>query len=242
MKKPSLFDLLVPVAVTVVMLAGISATASARNADIRFQNGKMSVNLKDTPLIDILSRLEKEKNIQFACNESLLETPISVAFKNLPLEEGLQRILAFLNYSLMFDRHRQVRGITIVGFAENYVPKHPATTKTKPVAGAARGRAGSNSSAPRLDSSDELPQPDPATASSVTEREEFKIIKNSSPPGGVTTKTDILSPDPDPDAFKVIKNSPPPGESSPSPKGKTKPKPASDNFEIIRNAPPPGNG
>jgi hypothetical protein len=240
MQKPSLFGLLVSMAVIIVMLAGISATASARNADIRFQNGKMSVNLKDTPLIDILSRLEKEKNIQFACNESLLETPISVAFKNLPLEEGLQRILAFLNYSLMFDRHQQVSGITIVGFADDYEPRHPAAMKTMPVAGAARGRAGSNRSAPRLDGSDELPQPDPATASSLAEREEFKIIKNSPPPGSVTTKSDTVLPDPDPEAFKVIKNSPPPGESSPSPK--PKPKPASDNFQIIRNAPPPGNG
>jgi len=38
-----------------------------------------------------------------------------VTFNDLPIEEGLKRILTNLNYSLMFDKKNKVAGVMVMG-------------------------------------------------------------------------------------------------------------------------------
>ncbi|MCP4109532.1 MAG: hypothetical protein GY749_29095 [Desulfobacteraceae bacterium] len=78
----------------------------------------LSVHFDKVPLKLIFEKIGKEKGVWFGGDEAIFEEKISVQFKELSLEEGLKRILAFMNYSLMFDQDGKLNGVVIVGKRE----------------------------------------------------------------------------------------------------------------------------
>jgi type II secretory pathway component GspD/PulD (secretin) len=82
---------------------------------VRVQGGLLSVNLKDTSLLEVARDIEKQSGIWFRGDETLFQENISVTFNDLPLEEGLKRILTNMNYSLVFDNKHKVAGVMVMG-------------------------------------------------------------------------------------------------------------------------------
>ena len=78
--------------------------ASREDIDLTIHGEVLSAKLRGIPLKIILEKLERERGIWFRGNKSLLDEAITVQFTDLPLEEGLNRILASMNYSLVFNR------------------------------------------------------------------------------------------------------------------------------------------
>jgi hypothetical protein len=74
----------------------------------------MSVDLKDASLISVARDIERQAGISFKGDESLLEESVSVAFTDLTLEQGIKRILATLNYSLLFDNRGEISEVMIM--------------------------------------------------------------------------------------------------------------------------------
>ena len=70
---------------------------------------------RDHRLLEVARDIEKQSGVWFRGDETLFQEKISVTFNDLPLEEGLKRILANLNYSLMFDAKNKVAGVMVMG-------------------------------------------------------------------------------------------------------------------------------
>lgn len=92
-----------------------SPSSAKGEIDLRFKGQIISADLQGVSLKLILDELKTEKEIWFEGNESLLGEKVSVRFKDLPLEEGLNRILADINHVLVFDQDKRVVGLLIIG-------------------------------------------------------------------------------------------------------------------------------
>jgi hypothetical protein len=214
---------------TVCVLTGtfflciISAVAAREGGvDFTVEGEVLSANLKEIPLKDILEKLEREKGIWFKGDKSVFAERISVQFTGLPLEEGMKRILASMNYSLLFDEESRLIGVIIIGQSRNGVQYFPPPDKS------------------RVMSTDMKivkngPPPENPNAQPI----DMKIVRNSPPPENpnaqpIDTKIVTNSPPPEnpnaqPIDMRIVRNSPPPENPNAQPIDMT----------IIKNCPPP---
>ena len=81
---------------------------------VSIRDGLISVDLRDTPLVSVAGDIERLSGISFKGDDSLVEERVSVAFKDLPLEQGIKRILATLNYSFLFDSRGEISEVVIM--------------------------------------------------------------------------------------------------------------------------------
>ncbi len=100
---------------------------------VSVKNGLLSVNLKDNSLLEVARDIEKQSGVWFRGDETLFQEKISVTFDDLPIEEGLKRILTNLNYSLMFDPKNKVAGVMVMGEGKpaGTQPGRPGATTTE---------------------------------------------------------------------------------------------------------------
>jgi len=99
-----------------------SISSGEGELDVDFQGQIMSAELQGVSLRLILERLEREKGIWFKGDQSALEESISVRFDNIPLHEGLRRILSNINHVLVFDQERGLVGLFILGKKDHGKP------------------------------------------------------------------------------------------------------------------------
>ena len=92
-----------------------SASAGKGGIDVKFEGQIMSAELQGVSLKVILEKFKREKGIWFKGDEALLEEKVSVRFKDLPLQEGLSRILSWVNHTLVFDQDKRLVGLFILG-------------------------------------------------------------------------------------------------------------------------------
>lgn len=203
--------------------------AGGEDIDLTIGGNFLSARLKEIPLKIILEKLKREKGVWFRGDLNLLEEEITVQFTDLPFEEGLKRILASINFSLMFDGNERLVGVIVLG-------------KGTPGHGVSEGRDGAKKrtiSPPGTKEQVLVNDPFPVIRSSppsggyveVTseDREDFTVIRNSPLPGGPVKVTEEEL-----ENFTVIRESPPPG----GPVEVTEQE--RDNFAVIRSSPPPG--
>ena len=211
---------------------------------VSIQGGRMSADLKEASLISVARDIERQSGISFKGDESLLEERVSVAFEDLPLEHGIKRILATLNYSLLFDSRGEISEVTIM--SEGSVPARsqpqlrrapvrpgtPSPAQRRPVVrrpGATSPLVSGESRTPvptrsRTTTPRTSPQRPSQTAPSTPQTpaesnlpEPFRSI-DTAPPGGTVESDGPLHP-----AFKVIESAEPPAVTVKSPSEVPKP-------------------
>ncbi len=173
---------------------------------VNLKDGLISVNLKETSLLDVARDIEKQSGVWFRGDETLFQEKISMTFNDLPLEEGLKRILANLNYSLMFDAQNQVAGVMVMG--------EGAPASAQP------GRPGAQPPTvvpPPRTSVRPVPtvRSRPSTSPAATVRRPPRVVPRPAQSGAAQNAPAPRGPDasdgPLPPAFRVIENAPPPG-------------------------------
>jgi hypothetical protein len=92
-----------------------SASSGREEIGLKFKGQIMSAELQGVSLRLILEKLKGEKGIWSKGDESLLDDKVSIRFKDLPLEEGLRRILSDFNHVLVFDREKGLVGLFVFG-------------------------------------------------------------------------------------------------------------------------------
>jgi len=198
--------------------------AREKIVDLTIKGETLSAKLKEIPLKDILEKLEREIGIWFKGDESVFAEMVSVQFKDLSLEDGLKRILAFKNYSLLFDRDIGVVGVIVLG--KSGKTTYASEVSKKRIAGSSDFKAVQGSSPPGNTRSTPVKMNiitnSPPLKNSNAKPIEGKIIKNSPPPE---------NPNAQPIDMTIKKNSPPPGNPNAKPIDTT----------IIKNSPPPGS-
>jgi len=173
--------------------------------DLTVEGEVLSANLKEIPLKDILEKLEREKGIWFKGDKSVFaDKRISVKFTGLSLEGGMKRILASMNYSLLFDKESRLIGVIVIGQSRSVVQDFPPPGKSRAMSIDTKIIKNSpppeNPNAKPIDT--KIIKNSPPPESSHAKPIDMKIIKNSPPPD---------NPNAQPIDTTIIKNSPPPG-------------------------------
>jgi type II secretory pathway component GspD/PulD (secretin) len=112
-RKAAVFPALTAILVITCYL--ILVAAGEESSTLIFQGATFSANLEEVSLESVFDKILKETGIWFRVPESDLEEKISVRFKNLPVQEGLRRILRTMNYSLLFDQDNKLIGAFVFG-------------------------------------------------------------------------------------------------------------------------------
>ena len=89
--------------------------AEAKKEVLRFDGSKMSADIDEVNLKDVFKRINAQKGFFFRGDSSVLDSKISIRFKNLSYQDGLKRILSHINHILLFDRNKEPSGVIIVG-------------------------------------------------------------------------------------------------------------------------------
>jgi hypothetical protein len=88
---------------------GVSANASFV---LSFKDNYLSAKAEKIPLGSVLEELGRKANLKISMESSIVKDIITVEFKNLPLEEGIKRILQNRNYMLTYaDSHSSNGGV-----------------------------------------------------------------------------------------------------------------------------------
>lgn len=80
-----------------------------------FENQIITAKLEEAPLRSVFERIKREKHLWIKGSRFLLDEKVSVQFKDLSIEDGLQRILRNMNHCLIFDQHSNLLGVIVVG-------------------------------------------------------------------------------------------------------------------------------
>ena len=84
-------------------------------AGLQITDGKISAVLANATLRDIIRQIKAQDDIWFRVGEELAGYKVSVRFTEIPLDEGLRRILKGLNHSLVYNGDSKVAGVFILG-------------------------------------------------------------------------------------------------------------------------------
>jgi hypothetical protein len=85
-----------------------------------FEQQRLSANIRNMPLKAVFDEITEKRGICFETSyvrdSSSLDEKISVRFTDLPVQDGLKRILAGMNYCIIFNGESVV-GVTLFGKA-----------------------------------------------------------------------------------------------------------------------------
>ena len=92
------------------------------DVSIRFDRGTVSADIRQASLSTVLKAIREEKGIWletgFLKDESLLDERISLKFQDIPVKDGLERILSGINHCLVFEEGG-IAGVMLFGKAGN---------------------------------------------------------------------------------------------------------------------------
>lgn len=242
-KNPVKIKIMGKVLTAFLLLLGchLIAPAALWAERVSIEGGRMTADLKEASLISVARDIERQSGISFKGDESLLEERVSVAFEDLPLEHGIKRILATLNYSLLFDSRGEISEVTIMSEGSaaagsqpqlRRAPVRPGTTSpaqrrpvvrrpgaTSPLVSGERRTPVPTRPRTTPRSSPQIPTT-PSTPQTPAESnlpEPFRSI-DTAPPGGTVESDGPLHP-----AFKVSESAEPPAVTVKSPREVPKP-------------------
>lgn len=116
-KMPKLILTLLASLIALLLLCGV-VSAQEKRLYLAFDQGRLTANIKNTPLNAVLDRIKEQRSIYFdkgfMRDPSLLDNDVSVQFTNLPVQDGLERILSGINHSLFF-KGDSVEGVMLLG-------------------------------------------------------------------------------------------------------------------------------
>jgi hypothetical protein len=164
----------------------------------------ISATLTGVPLKEALQSIQQHTGLWYRGTKTLLTEPVSVQFIELPLEAGLKRLLASLNYSLVFTSNGRVAGVVLLG--KRQVSGAPAPKRIPPMR--------VEKPAPPQEDLDEallvvedVPPPGGSTTISDEEREDLTVVTMPAPPGGAVEMTEEER-----EHLEVVTTGPPSGE------------------------------
>jgi hypothetical protein len=114
-----------PVSILIIGLIGLlgSVLAAPSLAADASDEPLFSLTADAEPLGDLLHEIARQTGYQFTLDGQWQDHPVSAAITNLPLEQGLKRLLRSLNHTIIWDSDRHIT-IMVFGKAD---PVRPST-------------------------------------------------------------------------------------------------------------------
>jgi hypothetical protein len=94
------------------------AQGGGENLDIKFSNGQLSVKIKNAPLEKVLKEIMSQSGARIWLNDSIDGT-VTIEFQNIPIGEGVRRILKDKNYAFTYSTHEVKEGKLSIVSASN---------------------------------------------------------------------------------------------------------------------------
>ena len=156
-------------------------SSGAKEANLTINGEYLSADLKKTSLNTIFEALEREKGIWIKGNLSLLDEEVTVQFTDHSLEDGIKRILASMNYCLVFESDGVLLGAILIG-KEKGGPASvqytaDVTKKTIPLRVKKK-----NINPGRKNEADIIMDGPPISKSTESSNQNFKILTNTKSP------------------------------------------------------------
>ena len=199
--------------------------SQARAPELVCTEHTISATLTGVPLKRALQTIQQHRGLWYRGTETLLTEPVTVQFTELPLEAGLKRLLASLNYSLVFNSEGRVVGVVL--FGERQLSGAPPPKRISAIR--------VQKSAPSQEDLDEalrvvenVTPPGGPTTISDEEREDLTVVPMPLSPGGPVDVTGE-----DHEDLKVIESSPPGGPAELTEEER-------EHLEVVTSAPPQG--
>ena len=133
----------------------------ATGADLVFKEDTLSANLDGVSLKVLLEKISREKGIWIKGKGSVLEGKVSLQFRDLSLRDGLRRILAQYNHSLVFNRAGRLIGLYVVEKGNSQTAGTLTTNFKIDKSGHLHDGPGEISDGPPLDGPANVPQAEP---------------------------------------------------------------------------------
>jgi hypothetical protein len=100
--------------------------AQRARIDLAFKNERMTAHLENASLRSVTQEIEEKKGIWFKFwfgnDDPLFNETVTIQFTNLPIHEGLERILSQVNHSFIFDESG-LAGVVL--FSRKEMIRHP---------------------------------------------------------------------------------------------------------------------
>lgn len=100
-----------PILVIFFAAVFLSNMSSATDLFIDVDGKVFSAHVEDSSLKAVAEEIESKTGIWFKSDGALPEEKVSVEFEGLPFEDGLERILSKVNYSLVSDEEDEIVGV-----------------------------------------------------------------------------------------------------------------------------------
>jgi hypothetical protein len=114
----------------VVCLASYgSAAGNSYGTGWHLQQGKISARLTHASLPVLVQQMEVQAGVWFKVETDLAGKTISVRFTDIPLEEGLKRILRGMNHCLVYSADGSVAGVIVLGRGKNPAQSDPVEVR-----------------------------------------------------------------------------------------------------------------
>jgi len=94
---------------------GLCSMDSADSPEVAVAGDRISVRAMGVPLGELLEAIEQETGIQFEVDEGILEEKIFVDLADLPLLEGIKRILFTLNNAIVYGPSGKILRVVLIG-------------------------------------------------------------------------------------------------------------------------------
>lgn len=202
-----------------------AAAAAAADVGLVISRETVSATLKEAPLGVVLERISGERGFWVKGGKAVLDEKVSVEFAELPLLDGLKRILSQFSHDVLFDQDGRIIGVEVV--ARIKPGSHVATGST---AGLPASMPGSANPTPRP--SVETTEMELLTGglaeSSKKEMQYLTVVTDTSPPGGpIQISQEELK------SLEIVKDCEPPG-------GPVKVTARElESLEVVKNCPAP---
>ena len=92
-----------------------AAEANSSGTDLNIEKGHISAELTNAPVLVLVRQIESQGGIWFKALADLAGEKVSVRFADIPLDEGLKRILRGMNHSLVYGADGRIAGVYILG-------------------------------------------------------------------------------------------------------------------------------
>ena len=101
------------------LLAGVHSLGTAEpipnDSGVFIKDGRISASLNNAPLKEILRQIEAQEGIWFKFGKELTEERASARFTGLSREQAIDRLLAMISHSIIYDGEGKVVGVIILG-------------------------------------------------------------------------------------------------------------------------------
>jgi len=195
----------------------------ARAPELVCTEHTISATLTGVPLKEALQTIQKHIGLWYRGPEALLTEPLTVQFPELPLEVGLKRLLASLNYSLVFNSEGRVAGVVLLGKRQLSGAPAPKRIPTMRIQKLAPPQEALDVA---LQVVEDVPPPGGPTTISDGEREDLRVVTMPGPPGGPVEMTEEER-----NGLEVMESSPPGGAAEVTEQER-------EHLEVVTTAPP----